>query len=292
VRRLAQLIGPRSRVLLVVVLVGIWAAWELQLFGARDAQHRQAKIAWATVGEFFSAALAPAVDYEQAPPAGTDPLLKKVAAAIWQTVIFATAAVGLALVAGVVLAFLASSAWWEDDPVGGHTRLHRILHRLIAPTVVWLTRTVIVVARSVHELLWAVLFLCAIGFNSLTAILAIAIPYSGVFAKVFSEMIDEAPRDAAYAIRGSGARPTRVFLFGLLPRALPDMTAYACYRLECGMRSSAVLGFFGVQTLGYYLKPAFQEQHYHEVWTYLYALIALVIFVDWWSGMMRRRLVH
>ncbi len=286
--RLLKSVGPRSRVLFVVVFVGAWAAWQLELDPRRLIP---SSAGWKKAGEFFGAALAPAVDYEEPPPAGTRALPLKVAAAIWQTVAFAAVAVGLALVAGLLLGFLASSAWWEDDPVGGHTRVHRTLHRFFGPAMVWTTRGVIVVARSVHELLWAVLFLCAIGLNAATAILAIAIPYAGVFAKVFSEMIDESPREAAYAIRGSGAGPAQVFLFGLLPRALPDMTAYACYRLECGMRSSAVLGFFGIQTLGYYLRPAFEEQHYHEVWTYLYALMALVIFVDWWSAMMRRRLL-
>ena len=56
------------------------------------------------------------------------------------------------------------------------------------------------------------------------------------------------------------------------------------------MRSSAVMGFFGIMTLGYYLQPAFDEQHYREVWTYLYALILLIAAADWWSALVRRRL--
>jgi phosphonate transport system permease protein len=128
--------------------------------------------------------------------------------------------------------------------------------------------------------------------NATAAILAISIPYTGVFAKVFSEIIDETPRDAAYAIRALGGSPAKVFLVGLLPRAMPDVTAYACYRFECGLRSSAVMGFFGIPTIGAYLKDAFDELHYHVVWTYLWALILLIVVVDLWSGQMRRRLVH
>jgi phosphonate transport system permease protein len=156
----------------------------------------------------------------------------------------------------------------------------------------WFCRCLVVFLRSIHELIWAVLFLCAFGLNNATAILAIAIPYSGVFAKVFSEMIDEAPRDSAIALRTAGASGPAVFLVGLLPRALADMLAYACYRFECAVRSCAVMGFFGISTLGYHLRPAFQEQHYHEVWTYLYALVLLIVAIDIWSGQLRRRLVQ
>ena len=78
---------------------------------------------------------------------------------------------------------------------------------------------------------------------------------------------------------------------GLLPRALPDLAAYAFYRFECALRSSAVLGFFGFPTLGYYLSASFENLHYGEVWTYLYALFLLVAAADLWSGVLRRRLV-
>jgi phosphonate transport system permease protein len=145
--------------------------------------------------------------------------------------------------------------------------------------------------RSIHELIWAVLFLAAFGLSHLSAAIAIAIPFGGTLAKIFSEMIDEAPRDVAHALRGSGASAPQVYLLGLLPRALPDMTAYAFYRFECALRSSAILGFFGYPTLGFYIAASFENLHYGEVWTYLYTLLVLVILVDWWSGALRKRFV-
>ncbi len=280
---------PRAGVLVSILLAGVWAAWFLQLrlddLIPSDAGLRKAR-------EFFSAGLRPAITYENAVPDGTSPLLIKVGRAVWQTVAFALAAVSISLVVGIILGFLASSAWWEDDPAGGSSALRRRLVIVVRPSVVWTTRILIAFARSIHELLWAVLFLSALGLNTFTAILAIAIPYAGVFAKVFSEMIDETPRNAAYALRQAGVSPTKVYLYGLVVRAVPDMAAYACYRLECAMRSSAVMGFFGILTIGYYLQPAFDEQHYREVWTYLYALLALIVAMDLWSNWMRRRLVQ
>ncbi len=109
--------------------------------------------------------------------------------------------------------------------------------------------------------------------------------------KVFSEMIDEAPRDAAYALRAAGASPAQVFLFGLVPRVFAELCSYSIYRFECGLRAATILGFFGIPTLGFYLGSAFDNLHYREVWTYLYALFALVIVFEWWSGRLRRELV-
>jgi phosphonate transport system permease protein len=197
---------------------------------------------------------------------------------------------GLAILLGGILGFFASTAWWAEDPVGGQSNLGRILRRTVAPASYVFFRALIAIMRSVHELLWAVLFLAALGLSEFGAILAIAIPYSGVLAKVYSEMIDEAPRDAARALRAAGASTLQVYCFALVPRALPDMVAYSFYRLECALRSSAILGFFGFPTLGLYIRQSFSSTNYGEVWTYLYVLIALVVLLDAWSAGMRRRI--
>ena len=137
-------------------------------------------------------------------------------------------------------------------------------------------RVAIGLLRSIHELLWAVIFLAAMGLSDLAAVVAITLPYAGTLAKIFSEMVDEAPRDVATAYRNAGAGAVQTFSFGLLPLAAPDMGAYTLYRFECALRSSAILGFFGPETLGKFIKQAWNENHYSEVWTYLYALFALV----------------
>jgi len=136
----------------------------------------------------------------------------------------------------------------------------------------------------------SVLLLAVFGVTPLAAVTALALPYAGILGKVFAELIDEAPRAAAGALHEAGARPAQVFLFALLPGALPDMTAYSLYRFECSLRSAAVLGFFGFPTLGYHLAASFENLYYGEVWTYLYTLLGLVVLVDAWSGAVRRRL--
>ena len=271
-----------------LLAAGLWAAFALDL-DPRDLVPGEGGLTVAR--ELFTRALSPALTYEsQDVPEGIQPLPLKALEAAWMTVIFAAAALSVSVVFGLLLGFLASTAWWAGDPAGGQGS-RRVGARAIRPLLYGSARVLIALLRSVHELIWAVLLLAAFGLSQLAAVIAIAIPYSGTLAKVFSEMLDEAPRDAAHALRSAGASPAQVFLFGLLPRALPDMTAYAFYRFECALRSSAILGFFGYPTLGYYIAASFENLLYGEVWTYLYTLFLLVALADWWSGALRRKLV-
>ena len=280
---------PRGGVLLGILALGIWA------FATLDLTWRQIVPGlddFRQIGRFLSYAFRPAlVTPAEDAVTGAPPLLVEALDAARLTAIFAISAMSVSLVVGVVLGFLGSTAWWAGDPAGARSPLVRWLRRTVAPAVYGTTRVVITLMRSVHELIWAVLFLAALGLNNLSAVIAIAIPYGGTLAKIFSEMIDESPRDASEALRAAGAGPVQVFVFGLLPRALPDMAAYALYRLECALRSSAILGFFGWPTLGYHVKQQWEVADYAEVWTFLYALLALVLVVEWWSGGLRRRFV-
>jgi phosphonate transport system permease protein len=276
------LLGRRGALLVALLVAGALSFWRLGLSprqlvppagGARLAL------------EFFAAARRPALDYEaEWVPAGAPPLWLVVLTATWRTLAFATAAMSLALLASLPLAFLASSSRWNLDT-------HAPTVRLLAPSVQAGTRLLIALLRSVHELLWAVILLAALGLSPGTAVVAIALPYAGTLAKVFSEMLDEAPEESARALRDLGASRGVVFLFGRLPRALPDMAAYAFYRFECAVRSAAVLGFFGFPTLGYYLKASFDNLHMRETWTWLWALTALVVAFELWSSHLRRRFV-
>ncbi len=279
--------GARLIVLACLALAGLAALAALGL-GPRGLLPGEGGLRLAS--EFLGRAFRPALAYESPVPPGTQPLLLKALGAAWLTVRFAAAALGLSLLGGFLLGFGVSRAWWDTVRAGEATYLGRLLRPLLPLTRLFL-RGLTTLMRSVHELLWAVFFLAAFGVNDLAAVVAIAIPYAGTLAKVFGEMIDEADREAAGALRQAGARPWQVFLFGLLPRALPDLGAYAFYRFECALRSSAILGFFGFPTLGYYLAASFENLHYGEVWTYLYTLFVLVALADLWSGALRRRLV-
>jgi len=232
---------------------------------------------WALISDFFSAALSPLLSRPQL--SATDPgLMAELCDAVRKTLVFAAASLSISIPLAVPLALFASDTWWE------------VLGKR-APVIQGLVRAVIAILRSIHELLWAVILLAAFGLSPATGVLALAIPFTGILAKVFSELLDETPKPSAAALRGIGGGPAQVFLIGLAPRALPDIAAYTFYRFECAIRSSAVLGFFGFPTLGYYLRNSFEDLRYREVWTYIYALILLVLALEGMSALLRRRFV-
>jgi phosphonate transport system permease protein len=289
--RIAQPLPLRTRsaVLLSLALAAAWAYLALDL-DLRELVPNPGGLELA--GRFFVRALSPALSSEAAfVPDGAPPLLVVALDAAATTLLFAGASMSLAIVLGLGLGFLAARAWAAGDPAGATSPLVAAARRTIAPLVWGGARVLIALLRSVHEILWAILFTAAFGLSPFSALFAIALPYGGTLAKIWSELVDEAPRDAGLALRAAGASGLQVFCFGLVPRALPDMIAYSFYRFECAVRSSAVLGFFGFPTLGMYLHQSFRSASYGEVWTFLYVLLATVALFDAWSGALRRRLV-
>jgi len=271
--------GKRRWILIAIAASGIWASISLNLDPALLVPGEGGL---AVLSEFFSYALSPATTYQSIVPEGTTPLAAQALLAAWRTVQFAAAAMGLSLIGGVTLGFLSSYSLMIETRRG--------ITRVIGGTVYAVARLTITLMRSIHELLWAVLFLAAFGISQLGAVIALALPCAGILAKIFSELIDETPRHAAHSAEAAGASPIQIYCFILAPQALPNILAYSFYRFECALRSSAVLGFFGYPTLGFYIAASFENLYYGEVWVYLYTLFLLVAAVDLWSSAIRKRL--
>lgn len=129
--------------------------------------------------------------------------------------------------------------------------------------------------RSVHELFWALLLLQVTGFSAITGILAVAIPYTGIFAKVFAEMIEEAELSAEKALPAGTSIVAR-FAYVRIPDLAPQFWTYTLYRLECGLRSTLVLGFIGLPTIGFHLDSFFKQGHYAQAAALLLCFYVLI----------------
>lgn len=273
--------GKKRWVGLGLVLLFFVCAWALDLTPSRlippDGNH------WERTITFFQAALHPALEYEDPDiPASADPIWWKGIKGLLLTLKYALGAMSLAVPAALVMGFLGSSAWWPD-PCGKGTRF-------VLQLVFGVSRFLMSLLRSIHELIWALLFLSAMGMSPMAGMIALALPFSGTLGKVFSELIDEESRDGAEALKAIGHGPVQTFLVGILPAALPNLITYSFYRFECALRSSAVLGFVGIETIGLYIELSHEEFYYREVWTYLYLLLALIVAVDLWGAAIRKRL--
>ncbi len=129
--------------------------------------------------------------------------------------------------------------------------------------------------RSVHELFWALLLTQVFGLSATTGILAIALPYAGICAKVYSEIIEEADLSAVRVLpEGTGA--LSAFAYARLPDVASAFRHYTLYRFECAMRSTLVLGFIGLPTMGFYLESAFRQGRYAEAGALLLVFYLLI----------------
>jgi phosphonate transport system permease protein len=273
-----RFIGSRRATLVGIGLAAVFCAYVLGL----DPRRLFSDGSLGLARDFFSAAWRPALDYET-PVDGAPPFLLVALASVVNTLRFAVMAMTVAVPCAVVLTLFASTAWWPD--LHGRPVLGVVLRSGYA-----VTRAVMAFTRSVHELIWGLLFITAVGLSSEAGVIAVAIPYSGILAKIYSEMLEEHPRDARDALVAVGAGSVMAFLVGLVPRAIPDLVSYTFYRLECALRTAAVFGFIGIETIGYRIRLASDEFHYREIWTYLYLLFILVAAIEWWGASIRRRI--
>ncbi len=140
--------------------------------------------------------------------------------------------------------------------------------------------------RAVHELFWALLLMQVFGLSATTGVLAIALPYAGICAKVYSEIIEEADL-SALRVLPPGTGLVSAFAYARLPDLAGRFADYTLYRLECGLRSSLVLGFIGLPTMGFALESAFRQGRYAEAGALLLVVYALIgtrrLWVRRWS---------
>ena len=152
-----------------------------------------------------------------------------------------------------------------------------------------LLRRLLAVPRSIHELLWGLLLLQLIGLQPAVAIAAIAIPYAALVARVLSDQIDALPSGALVALRCGGVAAPQALLTALGPALLPGLLSYGGYRLECALRSATLLGVFGLGGLGTELKLCLQSLEFHQLWTGLWLLLAVMLLLETGLAGLRRR---
>lgn len=266
----------------LLVLTALIFAWCVGRLGTQVLSHTPGSDPFAASFCFFGAAFSPAFsDQNPSLPADATPFLSRLGSDLLRTLRYALIATSMAIPAGLVLGFLASEQWWP-------THRSRKLFNLIR----WPVRIFLSLIRSIHELIWAIFFLSAFGDFPLTACLALALPFAGTLAKVFSEIMDEQGRSARLVITASGGSGAQGFLGAILPAALPDMITYSLYRFECALRSSAVLGFIGIETVGLSILRSFESTYYGEVWTALYILIITILLIEGSGFFIRKRLTQ
>ena len=208
--------------------------------------------------------------------------LAMVARDTWRTVAMATAGVTLALVVAIPLTLLGTRVLSLSALSGRMARGPYALRQAV--------RWLLIVLRSIPELVWALVFVRVVGLGPTAGVLAIALTYGGMLGKVYGEILESGETHATENLLRNGSGRLQAFFYGLLPTNAAELTSYTVYRWECAIRSSVVLGFVGAGGLGQQLDNSMKMFNGGEVASMLLVFIALVALADRVSAGLRRAL--
>ena len=216
------------------------------------------------------------------PPAhGTD-FLALVARESWRTVAIATTGMTLALLLAVPLTLLSVRVLSLSALSGRMAPLPGLMRQAV--------RWLLIVLRSVPELVWALIFVRVVGLGPTAGVLAIALTYGGMLGKVYAEILESGEAHATQTLLRNGSSRLQALCYGLLPQNASELTSYTVYRWECAIRSSVVLGFVGGGGLGQQMDNSMKMFNGGEVLTMLAVFVGLVALADRVSALLRRSL--
>jgi phosphonate transport system permease protein len=156
------------------------------------------------------------------------------------------------------------------------------------PPVYAIGRAIIVVARSFHPVIVAILFVKAVGFGALAGILTLTIYSLGFVGKLLAEAVEEIDAGQVEAIKATGAGFLKVLVYGVFPQILPRQVGLSIYQFDSNLRASAVVGVVGAGGIGGTLMNAFRRFDYDFAFAILIVLVALILVSEGISGRLRR----
>ena len=152
------------------------------------------------------------------------------------------------------------------------------------------TRWLLIMLRSVPELVWALVFVRVVGLGPTAGVLAIALTYGGMLGKVYAEILESGDTRPARALLEAGSGRLAALCYGLLPGASQELASYTVYRWECAVRASVVMGFVGAGGLGQLMDQSMKMLNGGETSTILLTFLLLVLGADALSAGLRRLL--
>ena len=198
---------------------------------------------------------------------------KKYAALLYETFNMAVLATLMGFIFALILSFL--SAKNITPNIYSYHFVKRILEFL----------------RGVPEIIFAILFVWALGVGPLAGIIAITIHTTGALGKLFSEVHENADLKTCEAIRSHGGNWVSEMRYGIIPKVLPNIISYALLRFEINIRASTVIGFVGAGGIGQELYLVINFNYYEEVSAIILLIILTVITIDILSGRIRQKII-
>lgn len=199
---------------------------------------------------------------------------------LWEFVAAMAQTVGMAFIGTMVAAILAV-------PLG------MLGARNVLPN--WLARFLFRrssdVLRGVDQLIWALIFVRAVGLGPLAGILAIIVSDTGTLAKLYSEAVENTDRKPVDGVRACGGGQLMGVRFGILPQVLPLMLSSVLYIFESNTRSATILGIVGAGGIGFFLSDRIRTMNWEETSFIILMILVTVYLIDGLSKMIRTRLI-
>jgi phosphonate transport system permease protein len=159
-----------------------------------------------------------------------------------------------------------------------------------APWLRFIMRRLLEFARTVPGIVFALIFVIAIGLVPMSGVLAVAIHSTGALGKQFSEIVENADMKPVEGVRSTGASWISCMRFAVLPQVMAGYASYALLRFEINVREASVMGFVGAGGIGQELVVAIRKFYYSDVSAILVTIIVTVFIIDILTGWLRSRL--
>jgi phosphonate transport system permease protein len=145
--------------------------------------------------------------------------------------------------------------------------------------------------RAINEMVFAMLFVVAVGLGPFAGVLALWVHTTGILAKLFAEAVEAIDPRPVEGIRATGAHVLEEILYGVLPQVLPLWISYSLYRFESNVRSATVVGMVGAGGIGVVLWEVIRSFQFQQTAAVMLCILATVSLLDVGSQAIRRRLV-
>ena len=152
-------------------------------------------------------------------------------------------------------------------------------------------RRVMDAARAINEMVFAMLFIVAVGLGPFAGVLALAVHTTGTLAKLFSEAVEAIDPRPVEGIRATGAHKLVEIVYGVLPQVMPLWLSFTLYRFESNVRSASVVGMVGAGGIGVVLFEVIRGFQYAQTCAVLIILVVTVSLIDLLSARLRQRFI-
>ncbi|MFW2590085.1 phosphonate ABC transporter, permease protein PhnE [Sagittula sp. SSi028] len=157
--------------------------------------------------------------------------------------------------------------------------------------VLWLTRRYLEIARTVPELVWALIFVFCFGVGPMAGVMAIGLHACGALGKLYSEVNENIDMKPLEGVKAAGGTWFDQIRYGAVPQVLPNIVSYTLLRFEINVRASSIIGYVGAGGLGQEFRTAMSFQEYTDLSALFLIVFATVMIIDYGSEKLRHRII-